>query len=238
MRKLIRGRIHYTSNQPDRLGAERGREFFTLVQHGDGRKSLTAFCEIDDAPMVTRQVTLSLDSDGRPTDGTVRLNVDDKFMGTGWFRFTQTQAECEVWTAREGRIHQRFELAEPVLAFGTHPITGDGLNLMAYDLTQGPGRQFFPNMMLSSPDHRGATGPMLFPLGFGIEYVGTERITIAVGEFDALHFRYVDTAGQLPEEHPRYDVWCAADGSYLFLKGEVGGYMQTRYELTELERWD
>mgnify|MGYP000449827315 CR=1 FL=1 len=41
-------------------------------------------------------------------------------------------------------------------------------------------------------------------------------------------------AGQLPEEHPLYDVWCTDDGEYLFLKGAVGGYMQTRYELTEL----
>jgi hypothetical protein len=42
--------------------------------------------------------------------------------------------------------------------------------------------------------------------------------------------------GQLPQEHPPYDVWCTADGDYVFLKGAVGGYMQTYYELTELWR--
>ena len=88
--------------------------------------------------------------------------------------------------------------------------------------------------MLTSPDHRGATGPMLFALGFGLEFVGRESVTVAAGTFDAFHFRYVDTAGQLPEEHPPYDVWCSADGNYLYLQGGVGGYMQTRYELVEL----
>jgi hypothetical protein len=91
-------------------------------------------------------------------------------------------------------------------------------------------------MMLTSPDHRGATGPLLFAAGWGLEFVGRERITVAAGSFDALHFRYVDTAGQLPEEHPPYDVWCSDDGDCVFLKGAVGGYMQTYYELTELVR--
>ena len=88
--------------------------------------------------------------------------------------------------------------------------------------------------MLTSPDHRGATGPLLFPLGFGLEFVGRDRVKVQAGQFDALHFRYVDTAGGLPEEHPAYDVWCTDDGNYIFLQGCVGGYMQTRYELVEL----
>lgn len=79
---------------------------------------------------------------------------------------------------------------------------------------------------------------MLFRLGFGLEFVGPERISVAAGSFDSLHFRYVDTAGQLPEEHPPYDVWCTNDGNYVFLKGGVGGYMQTYYELIELLRND
>ena len=76
----------------------------------------------------------------------------------------------------------------------------------------------------------------MFSLGFGLEFVGKENITVTAGTFDALHFRYVDTAGQLPQEHPPYDVWCSADGDYIFLKGGVGGYMQTYYELVELAR--
>ena len=88
-------------------------------------------------------------------------------------------------------------------------------------------------ILLSSPDHRGATGPMLFPITMNIEYVGEETVTVGAGTFDALHFRFVGTPG-LPEEHPPYDIWCTNDGDYLFLKGAVGGYMQTYYELVDL----
>ena len=91
------------------------------------------------------------------------------------------------------------------------------------------------DILLSSPDHRGATGPLLFAVAMGLEYVGEERIEVAAGTFDALHFRVVSTPG-LPQEHPPYDIWTSADGHYVFLKGEVGGYMKTHYELVEFDR--
>jgi len=90
--------------------------------------------------------------------------------------------------------------------------------------------------MMSSPDHRGATGPTLFPMRFGLVYVGNETITVKAGKFNARKFQITDTAGNLPEEHPSYEMWCTADEDGLFLKGGVGGYMQTYYELVELER--
>ena len=55
------------------------------------------------------------------------------------------------------------------------------------------------------------------------------------GSFDALHYQFVANP-ELPQEHPPYDVYCTADGEYLFLKGQVAGYMQTYYELVELSR--
>ena len=173
-----------------------------------------------------------------PLDCSVRITVGDQYEGTGLMIFTPEYAECQTINRRDGRLSQRLELTERVRWLGSHPICGDALCLRIYDLANGPGKQFFPNLMLTSPDHRGATGPMLFRLGFGLEFVGPERISVAAGSFDSLHFRYVDTAGQLPEEHPPYDVWCTNDGNYVFLKGGVGGYMQTYYELIELLRND
>ena len=105
-----------------------------------------------------------------------------------------------------------------------------------YDLKRGPGKIFFPNLFLTSPDHRGATGPLLFVTGFAIVYVGDERIAVEAGEFEARHFQITGTAGNLPEEHPPYDVWCTADDDYILLKASAGGYMQTHYELTDLTR--
>ncbi|MBP8100767.1 MAG: hypothetical protein KAY54_02700 [Burkholderiaceae bacterium] len=234
--RTIRGTIRYTSNKPERLGQERGREYFTLTKQSDGVMVVHAHCEIDDEPNVIRDVVLSLDKERYPIDCSVRLSVGDKYEGTGLFRFAADHAECETFNRRDGRISQRIATPARVRWLGAHPIIGDALGLCIYDLAKGPGREFYPNMMLTSPDHRGATGPLLFAAGWGLEFVGRERITVAAGSFDALHFRYVDTAGQLPEEHPPYDVWCSDDGDCVFLKGAVGGYMQTYYELTELVR--
>ena len=234
--KTIRGTILYSSKQPERMDAERGREYFTLTRQPDGTDVLHAHCEIDDEPMVVRDVVQALDhASSAPLDCHVRLTVSHRFEGSGWFRFGDRQVECETFNHRDGRISQRIDIDGPVQWMQCHPIVGDALLMKAYDLAQGPGKRFLDNVMLSSPDHRGATGPMLFRLGFGIQYVGRERIEVVAGTFDAHHFQVVDTAGELPEEHPTYDIWCTADENYIFLRGSVAGYMQTHYELTELE---
>ena len=231
----FRGTIRYTSKKPERLDQERGREYFALTQQPDGTDVLLAHCEIDDEPMVVRDVVASLDhKSSAPRDCSVRLTVGHRFEGSGWFRFTKNHVECETVNQRDGRISQRIDIDQPVRWMQCHPIVGDALLMKLYDLERGPGKIFFDNIMLSSPDHRGATGPMLFPLGFGIRYVGDETVTVEAGTFAARHFQVVDTAGQLPEEHPPYNVWCSADDNYLFLKAGAEGYMQTQYELVEL----
>jgi hypothetical protein len=233
--RSVRGTIAYTSNKPERLGRERGREYFMIHVHSDGRRSCIAHCEIDDRPSVMRDITYSIDADWRPLDCFVRLSVDDRFMGSGWFRFESEAAECETFTAADGRVTQRMRLERPLPTFVNHAIVCDAWHVRLFDRGRGPGVQNVEQVLLSSPDHRGATGPMLFSIGVGIEYVGKERITVPAGTFDALHFRYVSSPG-LPQEHPPYDVWCTDDEDYLFLRGSVGGYMLTQYELTELVR--
>ncbi len=235
--KTIRGVIRYTSKKPERLDQERGREYFTLTQQVDGVDVLLAHCEIDDAPNVVRDVAIAMNhEDSSPLDCSVRLSVGNRFEGTGWIRFGDGVAECESFNQRDGRISQRVETAGRVLWLQSHPIIGDALLMRLYDLEQGPGKQFFSDLYLTSPDHRGATGPLLFRTGFALVYVGEEDITVAAGSFRARHFQVTDTAGNLPEEHPPYEVWCTADDDYILLRAGAGGYMQTHYELTELER--
>ena len=237
--RTIRGRIRYTSRKPERLGAERGREFFSITQQTDGTDVLEAHCEIDDAPSVTRDVVQALrHADSAPLDCSVRLTVGGRFEGTGWFRFTERYAECESFNQRDGRISQRIDLDAPIQWMQCHPIAGDGLLMRLYDLSQGEGKQHFPHMMLSSPDHRGATGPLLFPMGFSLVYLGETEITVEAGTFRARHFQVTDTAADLPEEHPPYNVWCTADDDYLLLRAQGEGYMQTRYELAEVEYFE
>lgn len=235
--RIIRGTIRYTSKQAERLDQERGREFFTLTQQADGIDVLLAHCEIDDAPNVIRDVSIAMrHADSSPLDCSVRLTVGDEFEGSGWMRFAEGFAECETFNRKDGRSSQKIETPAPVKWLQSHPIAGDSLLMKLYDLDDGPGTCFFDDMFLTSPDHRGATGPLLFAAGFALVYVGECDVSVAAGDFRARHFQVTGTADSLPEEHPPYDVWCTADDDYIFLKASVGGYMQTHYELTELFR--
>jgi len=234
--RTLRGTIRYTSKKPDRMDEERGREYFTINVHSDGKRTCIAHCEIDDRPSVMRDITYSLDEDWYPMDCFVRIAVNDRFMGSGWFRFGADYAECETYTVLDGRVTQRMDTNGRLLTFQNHAIVCDAWHMRLFDLSKaGQGVQSIDEMLLSSPDHRGATGPMLFRIGFGVEYVGEETIDVEAGNFDALHFRFVSSPG-LPEAHPPYDIWCTNDGDFIFLRGDIGGYMQTFYELVELIR--
>jgi hypothetical protein len=234
--RSLRGTIRYTSRKPERMHRERGREYFTITTQADATIVMQAHCEIDDAPNVVRDVVVAMDRNAKPYDCSVRLSVGDRFEGSGWMRFTDTHAECETYNRRDGRITQRLDLKAPATWIQAHPLVGDGLLMKLYDLQRGPGKQRVGDILLTSPDHRGATGPLLFPMSFSLVYVGDEEVTVAAGTFAARHFQVTDTADGLPEEHPPYDVWVSADNDYLFLKGQVQGYMQTYYELVELRR--
>jgi len=230
--KTIRGYIRYTSKKPERLDQERGREFFTLTSQSDSTLVMHAHCEIDDAPNVVRDVVLAMNQDASPIDCSVRLSVGDEFEGSGWFRFEDGFAELEVFNKELGRSSERIETKIPVQWLQAHPIVGDGLLMKCYDLSKGIGKQMLKDFMLTSPDHRGATGPMLFKMAkMSIEYHGEEEITVKAGTFNARHFSVGDTAGSLLEEHPPYHIWVTADDDYLLLKAGAAGYMQTHYEL-------
>ena len=231
--ETVMGKIIYLSDKEDRKGQERGREYFIINKHANGHRKIVAHCEIDDRPAVMRDITYSLDENWLPSDCFVRISVDDQFMGSGWFNFTDDHAECETTTALEGRVSQTMKTDGRLKTFQNHAIACDAWHLRLFDRNSDEKVQNSGEILLSSPDHRGATGPMLFPISMNIEYVGEEEVTVGAGTFNALHFRFVGTPG-LPQEHPPYDVWCTNDGDYLFLKGAVGGYMQTYYELVEL----
>ncbi len=231
--RTIVGQILYTSERPDRMGQERGREYFTLTHHDDGSRTLTAHSEIDDAPNVVRDVSQTVGKDWYPMDSAVRISVGGTFTGSGWFRFAEDFTECETYTAAEGRISQRMDTDGRMRVFGNHAIANDGWVTNAYDLSQGPGLQTFPVAFLSSPDHRGATGPLLFATGFGLRFIGPETLVVPAGTFNALHFQ-IETYGLL-KQHPPYDIWVTPE-DYIFLKGRVTEYMQTCYELAKLVR--
>jgi hypothetical protein len=226
------GRVHYTSMKQDRLDEERGRERWTMTRHADGRRSLLAHAEIDDRPSVLRFVQVNLGPDYAPTDAFVRITVGDALHGSGWFRFHGETAECETLTAPDGRVSQRMAVPGGTRFFGGHAIQNDGWAAHMVDRTR-VGEIQTVRAVLSSPDHRGATGPMLCTVDANMVYDGEEEISVAAGHFPAWHFRFVTVTG-MAGEHPDYDVWTTTDGDFIVLKAQVAGYMQTHYELVEL----
>ncbi|MFN7606193.1 MAG: hypothetical protein ACK5RU_09815, partial [Hyphomonadaceae bacterium] len=68
-------------------------------------------------------------------------------------------------------------------------------------------------------------------------YLGKEEITVQAGTFQTRHFQFLDDGSSgMSSEHPVYDVWITDDSDAIFVQGGVGGYMQTWYELVELNR--
>lgn len=231
--KVYQGTIVYLSKKPDRMNEERGREFYTLVVHGDGSRTITVHTEIDDRPSVHRDAVYSLDKDWMPLDCMMRLTVGDKFMGTGWMKFYDSHAECETFTATEGRVTQTYKLKAPLKTFQNHAIACDSWHFKHYDIAKG-GVQSVGQILLSSPDHRGATGPLFYAINMSLGYVGKEKVTVKAGTFDAYHFQFPGSK-ELPQEHPPYEIWTTADGEFTFLKGGVEGYMKTYYELIDFK---
>jgi len=240
--KTLRGHIHYTSSKPGREGVERGREHFAITVHGDGRRTLRAQCEIDDEPNVLRDVTLTKNKNWDTLDAFVRLSLGDEQQGSSWFYFGDTGADCEGWTHERGRFSEHEAYDERPAIFGTHPIQGDAWHLSVIDRSEGPKVHTFGRFLMTSLDHRGATGPSLVwhDPGMIIEFVGEETISVGAGTFDALHFCYGERGSTAQgsnetNEHPPYEVWVTADGEFVLLKAQVTGYMMTRYELVSLE---
>ncbi len=219
--KTTRGKILYL-----RDGAEIGREWFTVTKHTGGQRTFRAMCEMDDHD-VLRDVTYSVGPNWQPLDCFVRLTIHDQFVGSAWFRFDEFGAECEAFTAAEGRMRQTMTQYGAPQSFGAHPIICDMWHLSQFDKS-GPKRQTI-NAMLSSPAPDGGTGPMLARSELTIEYLGQEKITVPAGTFDADRFEFV-----LGEPHPaNEELWCLGE-DIIPLKIAYPIYNST-YELCELE---
>lgn len=229
-----RGKIVYIGDDDN----ERGREWFSVTHRRDGQVTLRAYCEIDDGK-VERDVVQTMTSNFAPLDCFVRLHVGGKFLGTGWIRVSGTDAECDVFNATMGRLHQAVKLAAPARSLVSHPLSTDSLLLAAFDRSKPERIQEWDGGISTSPLLDGASGPLV---GVGgrraTEYVGPERVTVPAGTFDTHHYRLLMTPKA--DGTPRsYDIWCT-EPDYVFVRGEVRGYLNNKtgfgyYELAEYE---
>ncbi|WP_439534579.1 hypothetical protein [Polymorphobacter sp.] len=236
--RRITGRLSYVSKKPELLDQPRGFEDFAFTHHADGAVTIRAHCEIEEPrPTVMRDILYSLDAQGRSMDCHVRLSLDDAYFGSGWVRFDYEtgMVECESHGPTIGRLSQQMPIPAGLDGFGTHPIVADGFITRIMDLARGPHRRLL-TVLLPSPDHRGATPPMLAQVKIHLEYVGEAEREVPAGRFACRHFRFVDEGAMGGNQHPAYDMWVTADDDAIFVCGGVGGYMQTWYELVELTR--
>jgi hypothetical protein len=161
----------------------------------------------------------------------VRIQRQGRWSGSGWFRFTDTEAECESMSADAGRVSQRMTIERPLRGFGTHALQADGWLAAGFPFQHGPGhRHFWGTNLLHSTHHLGATGPTIATTRSGLEYVGPESVEVPAGRFECHRVRFVG----FTNDHPPYDMWITRDDLCLYVRGEVGGYMAASFELAEL----
>ena len=227
-----RGKILYIGDD----SKERGREWFSFTYREDQQVTLRAYCEIDDT-RVERDVVQTMTAQFHPLDCFVRLHVRGKFLGTGWIRVSEKEAECQVFSTVMGRVHQVVPLAEPATSLVSHPLSTDSLLLAKFDHSKPERTQSWGGGLSTSPLADGGSGPFLSVGGLrSTEYVGAERVRTRAGAFDTHHYRLL--IGPRADGTPRsYDIWCTHP-DYIFVQGEVRGYLQNktgfgRYELVE-----
>lgn len=172
------GRIDYMDPKLGRLG----QEWFTVTVQPNGSRTLRAFCEVGKSDLI-RDVTYSMDGDWRPLDCFVRLEQKGRFVGSGWFRFTDTSVECEAVTADAGRVSQAVALGTRAKIFASHPLVTDGWQCRLFDHARADRIQTITPWAHSSPLPDGSTGPMIGMGSKTIEYQGEEEIEVPAGRF-------------------------------------------------------
>lgn len=224
-----RGRIEYRHAGN---GGVWGDEEWTITRGSDGLRVMQAHCEMTfGGENTVRDSVISVHPDYHPYDAYVRIMRDGVLTGSGWFRFTDTEAICESQTRDDGRISQRLAITRPIRGFGIHAVQGDAWLTAAFPYQEGAGHvQFFGRNLLHSTHHFGATGPFVATTGSGLEYVGPETIETPAGRFETHRLRFVG----LTNAHPEYHLWVTRDGDFLYVRGVVEGYMDSVFELVEL----
>ena len=223
------GRIAYRSAS---TGALWGIEDFTITRDADGGRTLMVQCEMrhgDEA--VVRFTTLAVDAGFQPVEAHVRILNHGRHTGSGWFRFTETQAEAETASLAEGRLTQRRTITRPLRGFGIHALVGDGWLAATFPFDKGPGHtHHWGPSLLHSLHHFGATGPMLVTSTSGLRYEARETVTVPAGTFDCHCLSFQG----MTNNHPPYRMWISAAGEFLYVKGWVDGYLDGLFELEQL----
>lgn len=226
-----KGHIECRTNQPGFPGSVWAFEDWRVTRHVSGDRVLRAYCELQDEPFLIRDVVQAVDRDFHPLEAYVRLTKDDRFFGSGWFTFSDTEARLQGHSVTRGHVEETRSISRAIRGFGTHSLVSDAWLCARYDFSKGPGVQTFRNNLMTSIDHRGATGPEFATTAeSSLQYFGRETVMVRAGTLECHHFAFVNTSHQ----HPPYDLWMTTDGDFLFVKGIVAAPYHWEFELVEL----
>ena len=178
MASRIDARLQYRYDET----GECGREWVTLTAGPGGSRTVRAMCELDDVDL-QRDAIINYGADWNATDGYIHMRMAGKFLGSGWFRFTADDIECEAMTAAEGRVTQRVRPDGPIGVFAPHPVFLDAWHATKHD-PNGPDVQDLRNCVTSSPLWHGGSGPMICLQHRRIRRLADCRVTVPAGAFD------------------------------------------------------
>ena len=211
---------------------EMGREWFKVTVQEDGCRTLRALVEMDDDKLL-RDVVYTVDAGWKPLDAFVRLTIDDAFVGSGWYRFSDSLVECEAYTAAAGRASYRLPVKSRPQSLGAHPVCCDTWHTAAaFQVSQTPGVVTLPQIAMTSYLPNGGSGPELGTIDLNVEYLGDEEVLVQAGTFETRYFANLRAGA--PADKPPVEVWAFSDDFIpARLRWEL---LKQTYELVELDR--
>ena len=207
---------------------EMGREIFHVTIQPDGTRTMRATCEMDHDHLI-RDVILTVNKEWYPLDAFVRLSIQEQLVGSTWYYFTDHSAECEGFTAKDGRFTQRFDLDTRTRFFGAHPLHGDAWGLAIWKRDKGKDASELGMCFASSHLPNGGSGPTLEPADNSFtqhRYIGMEEITVPAGTFQTEHFQF------LVDGYPPIDIWAIGE-DYVPVRLRWD-YLKQTYDLVSL----
>ncbi len=208
--RYARGRLSYRRKS---TGVERGREDWNLTRNRDGTRTMRCLAMTDDSRVV-RDVTYTLDANANPVEAFIRLQVGDRWIGSGYFRIDANRLRVVCDGATTGRALQTIK-TPPRFHIITHAVMLDGWAFWHYDLEKGGA--LAETVCNTSPMWNGVTGPLGGLETALVNYVGVETITVPAGTFSARHFRLDSDKTISPDgsKTPTSDLWVTGEDNLL-----------------------
>lgn len=199
------GRLSYRRKS---TGQERGREDWGLTRNRDGTTTMRCLAMTDDSRFV-RDVVFTRNKEGRPIDAFIRLQVDARLIGTGYFRVDGGRLQVTADSLETGHTDQSLKVMSEPFSIVTHAVMLDGWTIFNYDRARG-GEQSRA-VYNTSTRWNGTDGPLGRMETCRVNLLGDEEVTVPAGTFKATHFTIDSDTLEVPTAH----LWVAGEDRIL-----------------------